>query len=119
MPFFKISKAAENAADQPIQSATEAADTDVAKTRCKARRGERTCSYTSSLVTPASLMETLLSLLACLSSMIEASPAAERSADSKHGRGTDRREAQAVVSDASSTAFLPATVTTPRKRLPR
>lgn len=103
-------KASENAAEQPIESSTEAASTDADEDDMQsANGGDDVYGYTSSLVTPASLMETLLSLLACLTSMIEAASAGEGVQTINTAVEQVVARAQEVVSDAGSTAFLPST----------
>ena len=65
--------------------------------------------YTSSLVTPESLMGTLLSMLACLTSLIEAASTLE--AIQAYSAAVDQivSKAEALASETSSTVDLPTT----------
>ncbi|EST10232.1 hypothetical protein PSEUBRA_000648 [Kalmanozyma brasiliensis GHG001] len=103
-------KTTENAAEPPVESSTEAAGTDADEDDMQSvNGGDDVYGYTSSLVTPASLMETLLSLLACLTSMIEAASAAGDVLTFNTAVDQVVARAQAVVTDAGSTASLPST----------
>ncbi|SPO25060.1 uncharacterized protein UTRI_01577_B [Ustilago trichophora] len=64
--------------------------------------------YTSSLVTPASLMETLLSLLACFTSLVEASSTIEEIQNYSAAVERIVAKAQNLVSESEAAATLPA-----------
>ncbi|SJX60891.1 uncharacterized protein SRS1_12119 [Sporisorium reilianum f. sp. reilianum] len=99
-------KASEGAVDQ--QAETAEADEGEMQTDAQGG-GEDVYGYTSSLVTPASLMETLLSMLAGYTSLIEAASTVEAIQTYSAAVEQITAKAEALASDTGSTALLPAT----------
>lgn len=71
--------------------------------------GQDVYGYTSSLVTPPSLMETYLSMLACLTSLIEAASTMEDIQTLSAAVDRTACKAEVLASDSHSVAKLPAT----------
>ncbi|TKY85296.1 hypothetical protein EX895_006376 [Sporisorium graminicola] len=105
-------KAAESTVEQPDELSAEApidTESDDGEMQTNGGGGDDVYGYTSSLVTPASLMETLLSMLACLTSLIEG--ASSMDAVQTYSTAFDQiaLKAEALASDTGSTSTLPAT----------
>lgn len=104
-------KTAEDAAEAPSEGSAEPTnDADVDDSElASADEGGDVFGYTSSLVTPASLMETLLSLLACFTSLVEASSTIEEVQTCSAAAERIVAKAQNLVSEPEAAATLPAT----------
>lgn len=95
----------------PVEETTEMSTgtPDDAEEPQSAGGGQDVYGYTSSLVTPASLMETLLSMLACCTSLIEATSTMDQVQTLNATVNHIMSQAEALVSDSRSASALPAT----------
>ncbi|CDR88282.1 uncharacterized protein SPSC_03943 [Sporisorium scitamineum] len=106
-------KASEDTSEQPSETPAESsinakADDGELQTHGEGG-GDDLYGYTSSLVTPASLMDTLLSMLACFTSLIEAASTIDAIQTYRAAVDQIFSKAEALASDTGATETLPAT----------
>ena len=108
--ILRDQKTTETANEEPVEASSqpgEAADAEESEPGTAHADGDL-YGYTSSLVTPASLMETLLSLLTCFASLAEASQGLEEVQTCSAAVEQIVIQAQSLVSESEGAATLPA-----------